>query len=107
VAVDHGFFNQPNLLSGIEDMRKGVRTLVDAAPDAIQLTLGRAWHLPEIPGRFKPSLVLRTDVANIYGKELPASRFSLMMGVGEQRSSYGTRPIKLLRCSPTPISAGQ
>lgn len=79
VAVDHGFFNQPGFLQGIEDMRTVVKTLVDAAPDAIQLTLGMARHLQEIPGRFKPSLVLRTDVANIYGKELPESRFSLMI----------------------------
>jgi DhnA family fructose-bisphosphate aldolase class Ia len=60
-------------------MRTVVKTLVNAAPDAIQLTLGMARHLQEIPGRFKPSLVLRTDVANIYGKELPTSRFSLMI----------------------------
>jgi fructose-bisphosphate aldolase, class I len=79
VAVDHGFFNQPGFLTGIEDMRSVVKTLVEAAPDAIQLTLGMARHLQELPGRFKPSLVLRTDVANIYGKELPASRFSLMI----------------------------
>lgn len=79
VAVDHGFFNQPGFLQGIEDMRQVVKTLVDAAPDAIQLTLGQARHLQEIPGRQKPSLVLRTDVANIYGKELPATRFSLMI----------------------------
>ena len=79
VAVDHGFFNQPGFLTGIEDMREVIKTLVDAAPDAIQLTLGQARHLQEIPGRFKPSLVLRTEVANIYGKELPASRFSLMI----------------------------
>ena len=79
VAVDHGFFNQPGFLQGIEDMRQVIRTLVDAAPDAIQLTLGMARHLQEVPGRFKPSLVLRTDVANIYGKELPSSRFSLMV----------------------------
>jgi DhnA family fructose-bisphosphate aldolase class Ia len=79
VAVDHGFFNQPGFLTGIEDMRTVVKTLVNAAPDAIQLTLGMARHLQEIPGRFKPSLVLRTDVANIYGKELPTSRFSLMI----------------------------
>ena len=79
VAVDHGFFNQPGFLYGIEDMRQVIQTLVDAAPDAIQLTLGMARHLQEIPGRFKPSLVLRTDVANIYGKELPSSRFSLMI----------------------------
>lgn len=80
VAVDHGFFNQPGFLQGIEDMRKVVRTLVDAAPDAIQLTLGMARHLQDIRGRQKPSLVLRTDVANIYGKTLPENRrFSLMI----------------------------
>lgn len=80
VAVDHGFFNQAGFLQGIEDMRKVVKTLVDAAPDAIQLTLGMARHLQEIPGRQKPSLVLRTDVANIYGKTLPENRrFSLMI----------------------------
>jgi len=80
VAVDHGFFNQPGFLNGIENMQKVVATLVDAAPDAIQLTLGMARHLQEIPGRHKPSLVLRTDVANIYGKTLPENRrFSLMI----------------------------
>lgn len=80
VAVDHGFFNQPGFLDGIENMAKVVQTLVEAAPDAIQLTLGMARHLQELPGRHKPSLVLRTDVANIYGKSLPENRrFSLMI----------------------------
>ena len=79
VAVDHGFFNQPGFLQGIESMPKVIQTLVDAAPDAIQLTVGQARHLQSLPGRQKPSLVLRTDVANIYGKELPTSRFSLML----------------------------
>jgi DhnA family fructose-bisphosphate aldolase class Ia len=79
VAVDHGFFNQPGFLQGIESMPKVIETLVDAAPDAIQLTVGQAKHLQEVRGRLKPSLVLRTDVANIYGKELPSSRFSLII----------------------------
>jgi DhnA family fructose-bisphosphate aldolase class Ia len=80
VAVDHGFFNQPGFLQGIEDMRTVVKTLVDAAPDAVQLTAGMARHLQDLPGRQKPSLVLRTDVANIYGKTLPeVRRFSLML----------------------------
>ena len=80
VAVDHGFFNQPGFLDGIENMQKTVQTLVEAGPDAIQLTLGMARHLQELPGRYKPSLVLRTDVANIYGKTLPENRrFSLMI----------------------------
>ncbi|NCF86133.1 MAG: aldolase [Verrucomicrobiaceae bacterium] len=79
VAVDHGFFNQPGFLQGIENMASVVETLVDAGPDAIQLTVGQAQYLQELPGRQKPSLVLRTDVANIYGKELPSTAFSLII----------------------------
>jgi class I fructose-bisphosphate aldolase len=79
VAVDHGFFNEPGFLKGIESMPKVIDTLVDACPDAIQLTLGQARHLQSHPGRQKPSLVLRTDTANIYGKQLPEARFSTMI----------------------------
>jgi len=79
VAVDHGFFNESAFLAGIEDLQKALRILVDAAPDAIQLTVGQAPLLQEMPGREKPSLVLRTDVANVYGKELPRSLFSRMI----------------------------
>jgi DhnA family fructose-bisphosphate aldolase class Ia len=79
VAVDHGFFNQPGFLQGIEDIAGAVRTLVDAAPDAIQLTVGQARHLQSVPGKQRPALVLRTDAANVYGKELPATRFSAMI----------------------------
>ena len=79
VAVDHGFFNQPGFLTGIESMPVVLETLVAAGPDAIQLTVGQARQLQKIRGREKPSLVLRTDVANIYGKELPSTSYSLMI----------------------------
>ncbi len=79
VAIDHGFFNEYSFLSGIEDLGAAVKTLVDAAPDAIQLTVGQAPLLQGLPGRHKPSLVLRTDVANVYGKELPRALFSRMI----------------------------
>lgn len=79
VAVDHGFFNQPGFLTGIESMPSVLETLVEAGPDAVQLTVGQARHLQAIRGREKPSLVLRTDVANIYGRELPETRFSRMI----------------------------
>lgn len=79
VAVDHGFFNEYGFLSGIEDLRGAIRTLVAAGPDAIQLTVGQAPLLQSLPGRHKPSLVLRTDVANVYGKELPRALFSRMI----------------------------
>lgn len=76
VAIDHGFFNEPSFLQGIEDLRSAVHTIAEAGPDAIQLTLGQATHLQSIPGKRKPSLVLRTDVANVYGRELPRTLFS-------------------------------
>jgi DhnA family fructose-bisphosphate aldolase class Ia len=79
VAIDHGFFNEYGFLSGIEDIGKAISTLVEAAPDAIQLTIGQAPILQNFPGRYKPSLVLRTDVANVYGQELPRTLFSRMI----------------------------
>lgn len=68
VAVDHGLFGEPSFLPGIEDMQSTIATLVDAGPDAIQLSVGQAPLLQRIPGP-KPALVLRTDVANVYGRE--------------------------------------
>jgi len=79
VAVDHGFFNENSFLAGIEDLEAALKILVHAAPDAIQLTVGQAPLLQEIAGREKPSLVLRTDVANVYGRELPNHLFSRMI----------------------------
>src|SRR5687768_6268679 len=79
VAIDHGFFGEGSFLSGIEDLPKAVATLVAAAPDAIQLTVGQAPLLQKIAGREKPSLVLRTDVANVYGSALPRTLFSRMI----------------------------
>lgn len=79
VAVDHGFFNERAFLQGIENLENSVKTLVAAAPDAIQLTVGQAHYLQSIPGKEKPALVLRTDVANVYGTVLPRALFSRMI----------------------------
>lgn len=76
VAVDHGFFGEPSFLTGIENMPQVVDTLVKAGPDAIQLTLGQAKLLQKRPGKHKPALVLRTDVANVYGRPLDPHIFS-------------------------------
>lgn len=76
VAVDHGFFNEGSFLSGIEDMPAAVATLVAARPDAIQLSPGQAPLLQDVPGPDKPALVLRTDVANVYHRELPRTLYS-------------------------------
>jgi DhnA family fructose-bisphosphate aldolase class Ia len=76
VALDHGFFNEGSFLAGIENLPRAVATLVAASPDAIQLTVGQAPHLQKLPVRGKPALVLRTDVANVYGSKLPRALFS-------------------------------
>lgn len=79
VAIDHGFFGEFGFLQGIENIKSAVETVVEAAPDAIQLTIGQAKYLQQIKGKEKPALVLRTDVANVYGKELPSTAFSQMI----------------------------
>ncbi|MGH8018337.1 MAG: class I fructose-bisphosphate aldolase [Opitutaceae bacterium] len=79
VAIDHGFFNEDGFLAGIENIDHAVATVASAAPDAIQLTVGQARHLQKLPGRFKPSLVLRVDVANVYGRTLPRKLYSRMI----------------------------
>ncbi|MDQ1584258.1 MAG: fructose-bisphosphate aldolase, class [Microbacteriaceae bacterium] len=76
VAVDHGFFGEAAFVKGIEDMRSVVATLIRANPDAVQLTVGQARHLQSAPGKSKPALVLRTDVANVYGNPLDSHIFS-------------------------------
>ncbi|ROR73439.1 class I fructose-bisphosphate aldolase [Bogoriella caseilytica] len=76
VAVDHGFFGEPSFLAGIADMPATVRTLAEAGPDAVQLTMGQAPLLQRIPQRTKPALVMRTDVANVYGNPLDEHLFS-------------------------------
>jgi class I fructose-bisphosphate aldolase len=84
VAVDHGFFGEPAFLAGIEDLEVALDVLVEAAPDAIQLSPGAARILQSRPGP-KPALVLRTDVANVYGPTLPRHVFSeLVEGAVEE-----------------------
>lgn len=76
VAIDHGMFNERSFLGGIEDMGRAIRAVAAAKPDAIQLPPGTAPLLQAIPGKDKPALVLRTDIANVYGTPLPRMLFS-------------------------------
>ena len=76
MAVDHGFFGEPSFITGIEIMDDVVATLVRANPDAIQLTLGQGRLLQRVPGKQKPALVLRSDIANVYGNPLDSHIFS-------------------------------
>ncbi len=79
VAIDHGFFNEYSFLQGIEDISEAVKTIAAAKPDAIQLTVGQAEVLQAIAGKDKPSLVLRTDIANCYGKKKPDFLYSVLI----------------------------
>lgn len=79
VAIDHGFFNELSFLKGIQNMEQAIATIVEASPDAIQLSPGQARLLQRIPGKEKPSYVLRSDVANVYHSELPSHLFSQLI----------------------------
>jgi class I fructose-bisphosphate aldolase len=77
IAIDHGFFGERAFLAGIEDLSAAVTTLAQAKPDAIQLTPGQARRLQSQGDRTRPALVLRTDIANVYGSPLPQHLFDL------------------------------
>jgi DhnA family fructose-bisphosphate aldolase class Ia len=79
VAVDHGMPGEAAMLTGIEDMERALVVLIEAKPDAIQLSVGQADLLQRHPGRDKPALVLRTDTPNIYAPEAPAEGWSFMI----------------------------
>jgi fructose-bisphosphate aldolase, class I len=93
VAVDHGFFGEGTFLAGIEDMKSAVDTLIDAAPDAIQLTLGQAKLLQSHTNPHKPALVLRTVVVNLLDlpgrPELRDSCIRNIMTLKAQCEHYG------------------
>lgn len=76
VAIDHGMFNERTFLGGIENMAEAVQIVAEAAPDAIQLPPGTAPLLQARAGKNRPALVLRTDIANVYGTPLPDVLFS-------------------------------
>jgi class I fructose-bisphosphate aldolase len=76
VAVDHGLFGEAAFLRGIENMPSAIDVLVNARPDAVQLSRGQAPLLQSVPGKAKPALVLRSDVANVYGTPRDSHLFS-------------------------------
>lgn len=66
VAIDHGIANEPDFLSGLENIERVMHSLIAARPDAIQVNYGQADLLQSAPQRDKPALVMRTDVGNAY-----------------------------------------
>ncbi len=66
VATEHGVFNEYQFLDGLEDMPRVIAQLVEAGPDAIQMSIGQCDILQNIRGKQKPALVMRVDVGNPY-----------------------------------------
>jgi len=79
VAIDHGMFNEPSFLGGIESIEAALQTVVQAAPDAVQLAPGSARIYQAMRQPHKPALVLRTDIANVYGASVPSHLFSKLI----------------------------
>lgn len=80
VAIDHGFYGLPELLTGIDAMPAVVDRLVAAGPDALLLTPGQAPLLQCHPGRHKPSLLLRADVTNVHGARPGDDLYTTLIG---------------------------
>lgn len=78
VAIDHGVCNEPSFLDGLENMESVVNKLVQANPDAIQMTYGQSDLLQGINGKNKPALVMRIDLGNPYNKERHRMMWALL-----------------------------
>lgn len=78
VAIDHGVCNEPSFLDGLEDMETVVAKLVDARPDAIQMSYGQSDLLQQVEGKEKPALVMRIDLGNPYNAERHRHMWALL-----------------------------
>ncbi|WP_118135615.1 class I fructose-bisphosphate aldolase [Oceanicella sp. SM1341] len=83
VAIDHGVFNEPTFIPGLEDVTAVTRALVDAAPDAIQMNYGQADVLQTIAEPHKPALVMRVDVGNAYNTIRHREMWTVMQNAEE------------------------
>ncbi|MBA2579567.1 MAG: aldolase [Thermoleophilaceae bacterium] len=76
VAVDHGLAGAVVPAAASESVRKVIGALVDAGPDAVQLSPGQAPLLQLHPGPDKPALVMRADVTNAHSARAPGFLYS-------------------------------
>ncbi|WP_267555270.1 class I fructose-bisphosphate aldolase [Rhizobium rhizogenes] len=83
VAIDHGVCNEPSFLNGLEDMPAVVETLVQAAPDAIQMNYGQADLLQDVAARNKPALVMRIDMGNPYNRTRHRDMWAVLQNQAE------------------------
>lgn len=67
VAIDHGIANEPDFLTGLENIADVMKNLIAARPDAIQVNYGQTDLLQQHSGD-KPALVMRADVGNAYNQ---------------------------------------
>jgi DhnA family fructose-bisphosphate aldolase class Ia len=73
-------------LQGIENLENAVRVLVAANPNVIQLNIGQAHYLQSLPGKAKPALIMRTDLANVYSTILQSQLFSKMADAAAEQA---------------------
>lgn len=83
VAIDHGVCNEPSFLVGLENMSDVVNTLVEAKPDAIQMTYGQADLLQSRSEKDKPALVMRIDMGNPYNDQRHREMWSILQNSDE------------------------
>jgi len=106
LAIDHGVFANPAFLAGIEDLPAAVATAVEAAPDAIQLGPGQAHLLQSVAGKQKPALVMRIDVANVYGDHLPHQLFCMTLAHAVEQAVRADAAAVVLNLFEAPDQTG-
>jgi DhnA family fructose-bisphosphate aldolase class Ia len=78
VAIEHGVFNEYRFLNGLENVPNVIAQLVEAGPDAIQMSIGQCDVLQNIRRKHKPALVLRVDVGNPYNPTTHEVMFNIL-----------------------------
>ena len=107
VAVDHGFFGEGAFLAGIEDHGAGGRDARRGRARRDPALTRPGAPPPALPGPQKPALVLRTDVANVYGAAASAApvqrarRRCRRAGAAARRRLRGRQPAPAARISPS------
>jgi class I fructose-bisphosphate aldolase len=85
VAIDHGVFGELQIMRGAESLAPVVDRVLEARPDAIQLSLGAAERLMPRLRLGATRLVARVDITNVYLRQVAAPLFSdLVQGFVER-----------------------
>jgi DhnA family fructose-bisphosphate aldolase class Ia len=86
VAIDHGLFNEPSFLGGIEDMAAAVAADRARRPGRRAARAGPGAAPPGRAGQAQAGARAPTDVTNVYGRAMPAEPFVQLLDGAIERA---------------------